>query len=114
MSNGSIWIIERALSGATTLSGPGSDANEIILHIPQSITGVQPSDCLLSDPGHSLVESYPIAERQSVYYTAPSDWDNLLNSKCIYLTITSCSNVRLATMIGTQCSYIYKLIRFSS
>ena len=51
------------LSGATTMgqSGPGSDGNEGILHIPQSssITEASPS-CLMSHPGHLLgVESYP-------------------------------------------------------
>ena len=39
----SIWTIDRTLSGATTpgQSGPGSDGNEGVLHIPQSssITG---------------------------------------------------------------------------
>ena len=46
------------LSGATTpgQSGPGSDDNIEVLHIPQSsnITGTSPSDCLVSYPGHSL------------------------------------------------------------
>ena len=45
----SIWPIDRALSGATTpgKSGPGSDGNDGVLHIPQSssITGTSPSDC---------------------------------------------------------------------
>ena len=40
------------LSGTTTLrqSGPGSNGNEGVLHIPQSpsITGTSPSDCLVS------------------------------------------------------------------
>ena len=44
-----------ALSGATSpgQSGPGSDGNERVLHIPQSssITG---TDCLVSYPGHLL------------------------------------------------------------
>ena len=37
MSNSSIWSIDRTLSGATTLgqSGPGSDDNEGLFHIPQ-------------------------------------------------------------------------------
>ena len=52
--------MDRALSGATTLghSGPGSDDNEGVLHIPQSssITGTSPSDCLVSYPGHSSGE----------------------------------------------------------
>ena len=32
----SIWLIDRTLSGATTLaqSGPGSDSNEGVYHIP--------------------------------------------------------------------------------
>ena len=46
------------LSSATTpgQSGPGSYGNEGVLHIPQSpsITGMSPSDCLVSHPGHSL------------------------------------------------------------
>ena len=42
----SIWLIDRTLSGATTLSqnGPGSDGNKGLLCIPQSssITGTLP------------------------------------------------------------------------
>ena len=72
-----IWPIDRTLSGATTLgqSGPGSDGNEGVLHIPQSynITGPSLSDCLASYTGHSLRrESYSSAEVQSVYSTAPA------------------------------------------
>ena len=57
-------------------SGPGSDGNEEVLRIPQSssIAGTSPSDCLVSYPGHSLGGSYPSAEVQSVYSTAPADW----------------------------------------
>ena len=57
-------------------SGPGSDGNEGVLHIPQSssIAGSLPSDFLVSYPGHSLEGSYPSAEKQSVYSTAPADW----------------------------------------
>ena len=58
MSNSSIWSIHRTLSGDTTpsQSGPGSDSNEGVCHIPQtsSITGASPSDCLVSYSGHSL------------------------------------------------------------
>ena len=78
MSNSCIWPIDRALSGATTpeQSGPGSDGNEGILRVPQStsICEASESDCLLSYPGHSLGESYPSAEMQSVYSVAPADW----------------------------------------
>ena len=66
------------LSGGTNQgqSGPRSDGNEGVLNIPQSscITVTSPSDCLVSYPGHSLEESYPSAEKQSVYFTAPADW----------------------------------------
>ena len=79
MQISSIWPIDGTLSGATTSgqSGPGSNGNEGVLCIPQSssITGTSPSDCLVSYPGHSLGgESYPSAEKQSVYSTAPVDW----------------------------------------
>ena len=72
------WPIDRTPSGATTLvqSGYGSDSNEGVLCIPQSssFTEASPLDCLVSYPGHSLGESYPSAEIQSVYYTVPADW----------------------------------------
>ena len=66
------------LPGATTpgQGGPGSAGNEGVLRIPQSssITGTSPSDCFVSYPGNSLRESYPSAEKQSAYSTAPADW----------------------------------------
>ena len=70
--------MDRALSGTTILgqSGPGSNGNEGALRISQSssFTRVSLSDCLVSYPGHSLgVGSYPSAEGQSVYSTAPAD-----------------------------------------
>ena len=72
MQFSSIQPIDRALSDATIpgQSGPGSNGNEVVLHIPQSpsITGISPSDCLVSYPGHSL------GGVQSVYSTAPADW----------------------------------------
>ena len=37
------------------------------------------SDCLVSYSGHSLGESYPCAEKQSVYSTAPADWAKRYN-----------------------------------
>ena len=46
------------LSGALTLdkSGPGIDGNKGVLYIPpsSSITGISPSDCLVSYPEHLL------------------------------------------------------------
>ena len=52
----SIWSIDRTLSSATTpgQSGPGSNGNEGVLHIPQiSKAEAPPSDGLMSYPGHS-------------------------------------------------------------
>ena len=70
-----IWLIDRTRSGTTTQGqrGPGSDGNEGVLQ-RSSITGVSPSVCLMSYPGQSLGESYPFAETQSLYCTAPDDW----------------------------------------
>ena len=52
MLNSSIWLIDRTLSGAITpgQSGPGSDGNKGVLHIPQSssITEASPSDSFAS------------------------------------------------------------------
>ena len=65
-------------------SGPGSDGNEGVLCIPQSSStaGTSPSDCLVSYPGHSSGGgSYPSAEVQSVYSTAPADWANCILDK---------------------------------
>ena len=68
-------LLDRALSGATTpgQSGPGSDGNE----------GVPKAPALL-EPHHQIVlchiqdthrgGSYPSAEKQLVYSTAPADW----------------------------------------
>ena len=78
----SIWPIDRTLSCATTPghSGPESDSNEEVLHIPQSfcITGTSPSDCLVSYPGHLWGVSYPSVEVPSVYSVASADWATLL------------------------------------
>ena len=79
MQFSSIWPIDRALSGSSTpdQSRSGSDGNEGILRIPQSpsITETSPSDCLVSYPGHPFeAGSYPSAEVQSVYSTAPPNW----------------------------------------
>ena len=63
----------RTLLGTTTMdqSGPGSEGNKGVSRIPQNftITGISPSDCLVSYLGHSLGRGYPSAE-QSVYSTA--------------------------------------------
>ena len=57
MLNSSIWPIDRTFSCATILgqSGPGSNGNKGVFHIPQSSkTGATSSDCLMSYAGHSL------------------------------------------------------------
>ena len=82
MSNCFIWLVDKTLSSATTLdqSGPGSDGNEEILHIPQSSSITEASsDCLVSYTELALEESYPFAEIQSVYSTAPN-WLAILHS----------------------------------
>ena len=67
------------LLGPTTpgLSGPGSNGNKGVHRISQtsSITDTSQSGCLESYPGHSLVwDSYPSAEKKSVYSTALAEW----------------------------------------
>ena len=73
----SVCPIDRTLSGATTpgQSGPGNNDNKGVLCIPpnSSITEASPSNCLVSYPGHSLRESYPFAEMQSVYSAASTE-----------------------------------------
>ena len=67
----SIWLID-----ATTLrqSEPGYDGNKGVVYIPQNscITGVLPSDCLGSYPGHLLgVRSLTPLQRSSRYIMQP-------------------------------------------
>ena len=76
-----------------------------LLRIPQSltITGTSPSDCLVPYPGYLLgVGSYPSAEVQSMYSTAPADWAKMkLNDilktvngfKYCYLTLIILFNI---------------------
>ena len=74
----SIWSIDGTLSGATTpsQSEPKSDGNKGVLCILQSssITGISPTDCLVSYSGYSVGKSHPSAEKHSVYSTAPAGW----------------------------------------
>ena len=89
-----IWPIDSTLLGATTpgQSEPRSNGNKEVLGIPQNskITGMSPSDCLVSYAGHSLLGgggSYPSAEMQSGYFTAPADWANQTIRYYIYVYI---------------------------
>ena len=88
----SIWSVDRTLSGTTTpsQSSPGSDCNEGLLRILQirRITATLLSVCLVLCPGYSWLESYPSAEKQLVYSTAPAEWASNLQSirlKTIYV-----------------------------
>ena len=93
MQFSSLWPIDRTLSSATTpvQSGPEINANEGVLHIPQSssITGTSPSDSLVSYPGHSLGKSYPSAEMHWVYYTAQTDRASQHN--ILFVCVLGCS-----------------------
>ena len=97
----SIQYRDRTLSSATIpcQSGPGNDGNEEVLHIPQTsnITGTSPSACLVFYPGQTLSGvSYPSAEMQSVYYTAPADWEIfLLCNVVLILTFVFISQTKI-------------------
>ena len=66
-------------------SGSGSNGSEGVHCIPQSssITEASASDCLVSYLGHSLEESYPSAEMQSMYSTAPAEWALHSSNLCL-------------------------------
>ena len=82
MSHTFIWPIDRTLSGATTSSQnePGDNGNKEVLSIPQSpkISWALSSDCFVSYLGHSLGDSQPSTEMQSMYSSAPVDWATLV------------------------------------
>ena len=91
--NISTWFIDETLADTTTLgqSGPGSSYIEGVLYIPKSSRAeASSSDGLVSYPGHSLGRgSYSCTEMQSVYSTAPGDWDKdgllrMLTWKCLW------------------------------
>ena len=71
-----IWHIDRTLKDTTNpdQSGPESNGNEGILHIPQSSKAeASPSNGLVSYLGHLLKGYYPSAEIQWVYSTVPAN-----------------------------------------
>ena len=74
----SIWLIDRTLSDAITLSQSGHRGNgnkgELCISQSSSITEASPSHCLMSYPEHSLGKSYHSAEIQFVYSTGQADW----------------------------------------
>ena len=69
-----------------------------------SVTGASPSDCLVSYPKHSLGESYPSAEIQSVYSAAPANWAKN-NIKYSYLILIICIQ-----LYGFKYSYVMLII----
>ena len=77
LQSSSIWAIDWTRLGVTTAgqSGPRSDRNEGVHRITQSssLTGISQSNCLVSYSGHSLGESLPSTEVQSMYSTALAD-----------------------------------------
>ena len=72
----SICPIDRTLSGSTNRghSGPVSDGNKCVLHIPQStsITEASPSDRLVSYPGHAFGEALPFCRDAVRVFCSPS------------------------------------------
>ena len=72
MTNSSIQPIDTFQVLPLRQSAPGNNGSEGVLRIPQiySITGASLWDSLK----HSFGESYPPAETQSAYTTAPANW----------------------------------------
>ena len=89
----SIWTINRALSGSTTLgqSGSRSDGNEGVLWIPQrsSINRTSPSDCWVSYLGLSL-ENLTLLKRSSRCFLQSQPTGQYLYCiyvlKCVYIS----------------------------
>ena len=89
MSNSSIWPTERTLSGATppSQSVPENNGNKGVFHIPQiSKSRVSSSDGLILYLRHWLRRSYPSAEMQLVYSTAPANWADIYVNNSIEYT----------------------------
>ena len=69
-------------------SGPGSDGNEGVLHIPQSSStaGTTPSDCLMSYAGHLLCfykdrKYVNKTEKRQIHGTQQKSWVNLTTGR---------------------------------
>ena len=76
MLNGSIWPIDRALSGATARnqSGPGSDERVHQITPKHQVWRLTIRRFWDICKIHVGGRSYPFAEMQSVYSTASEDW----------------------------------------
>ena len=110
MQFSSIWLVYRALSGATTSgqSGPGSDGNKGALRILQSssITGTSPSDYLVPYPEHSvlggdftplqrcsqcILQPHPTSQLNRISWSLlqKNNNDSWLNINCLFSEIHS-------------------------
>ena len=105
MSSSCIWPIDWTLSGTTSpsQSGPGSNDNKEVVHIPQSWSlTVRLFSVIYS--GHSLGESYLSIEMKLAYSAAPADWANFalrfLISFVIYQWAFSFSNYPIQFTFG--------------
>ena len=74
MSNGSIWSIDKTCQVLTLLVDLGVMAMKGYSAFPKAPALLE-SQSLVSYAGHSLVESYPSEDMQSVYSTTPADCD---------------------------------------
>ena len=108
----SIWSIDRILSGTITpgQSGPGSDDNEGVLHIPQisSITGTSPSHCLVLYPRHSLEGgALTPLQRCSRYILQPQPTGQFCVSVCGNVVWNILVIIFLLIVFVCVCVYIY-------
>ena len=106
----SIRPIDRSLSGATTseLTESGSVDNKGLHRIPQSSsnTGTSASDCLVSYQGYSLGGVSILWEKQSVYWTAPTEWTIFYYIYIyIYIYIWLCECL-LMCVVACLCAYV--------
>ena len=117
MSNSSIWLIDRTLSGATTpgQSGTWSNSNEEVLCVPQSssITEVSRSVCLVSYLGHSLGESHLSAEMLSIYSTA-TDKIIAQTGFFIHSKVTSVEEWKLCIQASSNALKYWPCVKFCS
>ena len=95
MSNCSIWLKNGALSGTTiqSQSEPGSNVNEGLIHISQSLT----IEGWVPYPRHSFLRGriLPSAKILSAYSTAPAESDGYLPktlTKFVISVMSSCTH----------------------
>ena len=113
--------MDRALSGAAILgrSGPGSNDIEGVLRIPQSsnITGISPSDCLVSYLGHSWGRGLTSLQRCSQCIQQPQPTGQIYMCVLVYKYMYVCVYVYIYIYIyiHTQThthTYIYVCVLY--